>query len=185
MEFIGAMSMPISPSYLGEISSDLSVLNSFHESFPWIPNESMIRPTEEVKEIKRKTFIFIDNEYDSLNDYIAQHIFGAAVEKLHFGSMKYATVTNFKSEEFKMKKVFKPNEFPYKLLMGNHYVYWYGFTPQERSLYRLGSDSISEDISMALLELIPDGNFNFAWYLNPKMTIPEFFHVQVFWISTK
>lgn len=24
-------------------------------------------------------------------------------------------------------------------------------------------------------------NFEFVWYLNPKMTIPDVFHVQVFW----
>ena len=179
------MSLSISPGYLGEISSDLSVLNTLHESFPWIPNDSMIRPTEEIKEIKRKTFIFIENEYDSLKDYVAQHIFGTTVEKLYFGSKKLASVINFNTNEFKINKVFKPNEYPYSLLMGNHYVYWYGFTPDERTSYRPNSDSISEDIRIALLQLIPDDNFNFAWYLNPKMTIPEFFHVQVFWISTK
>jgi len=180
------MTLPsCSVDYLGEISSDLSILNSLHESFPWIPNESMVRPSEELKEKKRKTFIYIDSEYDSLKDYIAQHIFDAAISKLQFGSKKYASITDFNANEFKVKKVFKPNEYPYSLLMGHHYVHWYGFSPEEKDLYCPNNNSISEDIRIALLELIPDGAFNFAWYLNPKMTIPEFFHVQVFWIPTK
>lgn len=37
------------------------------------------------------------------------------------------------------------------------------------------------DIAEALQLRLGHGNFEFVWYLNPKMTIPDVYHVQVFW----
>jgi hypothetical protein len=54
---------------------------------------------------------------------------------------------------------------------------WYGTKEQTRS-----EDEINNDIFIAISNHLQGNNeFNFAWYINPKMTVPEFFHVQVFW----
>ena len=40
---------------------------------------------------------------------------------------------------------------------------------------------INQDIYESLFALLGDKNFEFIWYENPKMTIPEIYHLQVFW----
>lgn len=112
-------------------------------------------------------------------------------EKLKVASMDI-------SEEIK----FVPNEFPYST-SGYHWVLWFGTKYQTVS-----DEKISEIIQGYLNDMvikynlqhrrlnfmeqessgrIRDDNlceefdYDFAWYINPKMTVPEFFHVQVFY----
>lgn len=56
-----------------------------------------------------------------------------------------------------------------------HFVLWYlGDTPND--------DQISRDISDQIAIYSPrSGSAPFGWYVNPKMSVPEIFHVQVFW----
>ena len=58
-------------------------------------------------------------------------------------------------------------------------------------------EGISKDISAELNKLINSRSkslnlfappaapvdFDFVWYENPKMSVPDFYHVQVFWIT--
>ena len=50
---------------------------------------------------------------------------------------------------------------------------WYTYTPPD--------EEITRDIDEAIKEIVNHDNYKFVWYVNPKMTIPEVFHVQVFW----
>jgi hypothetical protein len=74
---------------------------------------------------------------------------------------------------------FERNEFPYQVESGfHHYVLWMGATvsgalPTE--------DDINTHITLALQDLTAGDHFDFAWYENPKMTVPLVYHVQVFW----
>ena len=42
-------------------------------------------------------------------------------------------------------------------------------------------NEINNDIDNSLYELMGHKNFEFVWYENPKMSVPEIYHVQVFW----
>ena len=75
-------------------------------------------------------------------------------------------------------KRFEKNQFPYQLQEGSHYVLWLGPSASETMPTE---GEINEHITQALTQLTGGDNFNFAWYENPKMTIPSVYHVQVFW----
>ena len=78
----------------------------------------------------------------------------------------------------KPTKIFQENRFKYNI-DGNHYVMWYlGYNENE-----IIDDIISFDIFCEIFCIVGNEKFNFAWYKNPKMTIPDIFHVQVFWID--
>ena len=40
---------------------------------------------------------------------------------------------------------------------------------------------ITSDILDSLKNILKHDNFEFVWYENPKMSVPEVYHVQVFW----
>jgi hypothetical protein len=43
-------------------------------------------------------------------------------------------------------------------------------------------EQISTDIAEGIQLLIGERHdFEFVWYENPKMTVPDLYHVQVFW----
>ena len=75
-------------------------------------------------------------------------------------------------------KIFAPNEFPYNS-DGNHSIMWYGGIDQSQ----IKENEVNEDIFQNLEKQLGHVNFEFAWYENPKMTIPQIYHVQVFWID--
>jgi hypothetical protein len=146
-------------SFLKKISSNVNKLNELNKLHEWIPNENTIRPFNDD----------LKNEY--VNNLIA-----------NYGDLKKGTlidifgISNF--DNIQPLKLFKENKFRYNT-NGNHYVMWYlGY---DENL--LSDDIISMDIYVNLLKLVGNNNFNFAWYKNPKMTIPDIFHVQVFWIN--
>ena len=70
---------------------------------------------------------------------------------------------------------FRKNDFPYNLPEGTqHYIMWY--------TYLIDDDyKINQDIYDSIFQLLGTENFEFIWYKNPKMTIPEIYHLQVFW----
>ena len=68
---------------------------------------------------------------------------------------------------------FEPNKFPYDVPEGtHHYVLWF---PQQE---RVDDDLVTSACGRAVFER---GGADFAWYINPKMTFPHIYHVQVFW----
>ena len=73
--------------------------------------------------------------------------------------------------------VFQKQMFPYLIHEGHHWVTWYATKEQEKS-----DEEVTADVNNELKKLTnSDDGFEFGWYINPKMTVPEFFHVQVFW----
>ena len=79
--------------------------------------------------------------------------------------------------------VFAPSTFRYNLSKNsNLYILW----NSTKKFYDDISDIIiNEYITKELKILLSHDNFNFAWYKNPKPTVLDFYHVQVFWINLK
>ena len=144
---------------LKKISSKIEKLNELNKIYSWIPNEKSIRPDN--KEDKNK---YLDNlilKYGDINKGILIDIF---------------EVTDLESA--KPTKIFKENRFKYNI-NGNHYVMWY----LKYDIQTITEDIINFDIYCNIYQILGNTNFNFAWYKNPKMTISDIFHVQVFWIN--
>lgn len=151
-----------------KIDPSESTLNSYSYHYKWIPNFNMIRPVKEDLDKKIELLSTLEM-YQSKVDYIATNI-------LKFKCRINKETGKLESSEnifdHKIKK-FCPNLFPYNISEGYHYVMWYTYND-------LSNNEISQDIYNSIKELTKE-NFNFVWYINPKMTFPEIFHVQVFW----
>lgn len=156
-----------------KIDADQAALDELYKSFDWIPNSQNIRPTPDVLTKKLETLKEIDEKWMSLKDYILFKVF--EMETKEICSRLY--VPDMIAENIPPK--FHPNEFPYSIDKGNHWVLWYASPQQPHS-----DDCINNDIRKAIHQLLEGrSNFDFAWYINPKMSVPDFFHVQVFWIE--
>lgn len=165
------------------ISSDLTALDRLHVRFKWIPNSQRIRPSEERLTLKRAKLAEIEATWLTFTDYIRSTVFGEPhIDVVNQnGEQRKTTTTEMTAQSSSsLHKFFVPNEFPYNLVQGNHWVLWYTVVGKPYS-----DREISADISQHLQELLHGSvHFDFAWYVNPKMTVPEYFHVQVFWIDT-
>ena len=156
----------INPCY-----SNLDMLNSNYE---WIPSSENIRPNEDIinkKAVDNGTYNII---YSTNIDQVLIRYFNIK-KKINRNDNKFESVipiTNLK------KKIFIPNEYPYDVPKGtNHYVMWYTYD-------NISDEIVTSDISSELNNILNHSNFEFVWYENPKMTVPEIFHVQVFWHLT-
>lgn len=121
-------------------------------------------------EFKRATLQSIQTYWISFQDYILHSVFGKP----------YVTIdcrrVVLDRESIEGCMVFRDNEFPYNT-QGHHSVLWYGTEVQP-----YGISEINEDIDREVRAAIgDDADYDYGWYVNPKMTVPEFFHVQVFW----
>ena len=94
--------------------------------------------------------------------------------------------------------VFQPCTFPYQVENGGqHYTLWFSSLLQEVNELEINKlieenikqliafreqniDSTSNESSSGIKNI--ETEFDYAWYINPKMTVPEFFHVQVFFV---
>lgn len=89
---------------------------------------------------------------------------------------------------------FVANRYPYQLpaVRGNHewqraaqhWILWYFHFPDEEQSDP-GDQVINFDIRRALEQVVNSGGFtkvDYVWYRNPGMSVPDMFHVQVFWI---
>jgi len=94
--------------------------------------------------------------------------------------------------------VFKPNRYPYQLPVRElpeschefqrqtqHWILWYHHYPDEEMVNPI-DEVIDSDIRCELTALVTshgfEAAFDFVWYRNPGMSVPDMFHVQVFWI---
>lgn len=155
-----------------KIDSDIENLNKYNSIYPWIPNESQIRPTPLNIIMKERLLNIINEQYNSYNDYILVNIFN---EKFFIKNKKVSAIkSNVSLNKFAVN-LFKYNLHPKTF----HYVMWYTYDRNE-----LNEEKITLDIKNAIYNIISTDNFNFVWYVNPKMSIPDIFHVQVFWIKT-
>jgi hypothetical protein len=159
--------------FVGHISSDIEELNRLHEIYYWIPNEYMIRPTDSILQEKDVFSKFILEQWHSYKDYILDTHFFRGMSL--FDNRLRLTNPITESEWF-----FSRSSFPYDLAEGvNHYVLWNCFYDYYFDFKESVIDTIIKD---TLGVIIGSEDFDFAWYKNPKPSIPELWHVQVFWI---
>ena len=155
-----------------KIEPDEFTLNSYNYHNKWIPNFNMIRPRKEDLDKKIELLSTLEM-YNSKIDYVATNILGFK-SRINKQTGKLESTENIFNHKIKR---FCPNLFKYNISEGYHYVMWYTYD-------NLTDDQISQDIYKSIKELTTE-KFNFVWYINPKMTFPEIFHVQVFWSFKK
>ena len=150
-----------------KVSSDVKTLIALRRrGFDWIPGEDNIRPTPETREKKVKWLESVMSKYVGRRDFVLHDLFRCETRRNEKGLM---LVDEASLKRVGKKKKLYPNMFPYDLPSGTiHYVMWYTWTRPEDS-------EITSDIANALGK-----DADFVWYENPKMSIPEIFHVQVF-----
>lgn len=171
------------PRILGKISSDVAVLDKLQPLYKWLPNSLTVRPSEAGKAAKRARLQLVEQTYSSFPDYILCSIYGRASGLASDGSgrLRALDVSLSPSSSSALGDAemrFLPNEFPYAIdaSVGHHSVLWYACVAKHKD-----DEAISRDIYDLLAAAHGPEAFDFAWYENPKMTVPEFYHVQVFW----
>ncbi len=151
-----------------KISPDLEILESLNKEYNWIPGPNNIRPNEELILKKEKDLENADNFYASVKDYMYDLIFDFPT-KFNSNGKLVAIVPN------KMVKIFRENDYPYILPENTyHYIMWYN-TSQKM----ISDSEITQDIKDNINHIMKC-NYNFVWYENPKMSVSEIYHVQVF-----
>jgi hypothetical protein len=155
-----------------KISSDLKELNKLHKEYAWIPNDSMIRPSDKILEVKQHFNRYIENMWMSPKDYIlATHFkYDTDMEDGHI------YVPEVKPQEWS----FNESMFPYDVQQEtHHYVLWNSSADYYESF---DEATINRLITENLKKITEADNFKFVWYINPKPSILELWHCQVFWI---
>jgi hypothetical protein len=143
------------------ISSALEDLNRLSAIHDWIPNEHTIRPTSADLAAKHAAMDRISNTWPSVIAFIEHSIFCNDTTRQWF---------------------FKPSTFRYNLPnYCNHYVLW---SSQNNYYHSYTDEDINNQINTQLKNLLANNNYDFVWYKNPKPTVIDFWHVQVFWIMT-
>ena len=160
------------------IPSDLESLSKLTVQYGgWIPGPSGIRPTPEMMEKKKKLVHQIQTGWSSVRDYLLHLVFEREIATNYIGQ-KY--VVNLDAPHDLLSFKFIPNDFPYQFTdpAAQHWVLWYFPTYRDP---RLTDELINEHIQQALHEICGHGRAVWAWYENPKMSVPDLYHVQVFW----
>ena len=162
------------PKLWGKITSNAEELDRLQPFYPWIPGSSTIRPTPEDREAKARRLEEIEAAYESFVDYILHSVFEReAVER----EGKLAVIDRSMDVATDDER-FVPNIFPYAV-SSNHFVMWFSTHTKHQS-----DEEITRKISQSLESMHgSDTGLDFVWYENPKMSVPEFYHVQVFWIK--
>jgi hypothetical protein len=143
----------------GQISHEIDDLNILNKHYFWIPNEFMIRPAPDVL-IKKFEFNHLLNEKKiNIKDFIVNDLF-----------------QNTKEEWLFIESLFRYNIDK----RANHYVLWN--TMVDFSC-EFDSEIMSLIIEDEIKKIVGHNNFDFAWYKNPKPNVPEYYHLQVFWID--
>jgi hypothetical protein len=163
----------VSKPYRCQVSCDVSALDVLHRSYPWIPGAADVRPPVDILERKRLQLHAIQANWATFPDYIRVSVFGLPSTQ---DPLSLKLISCEDDSALTGRKVFAPNEFPYNVPM--HFVMWYGPSPH------LEPDRCEDDITADIAAAVDDNpglrGSNFVWYINPKMTVPEYFHVQVF-----
>ncbi len=162
------------------INSDLDSLDDLNRDYPWIPNSISIRPIP--SDIEKKSLLSkqIQCEWIEYRDYILHFIFRKKFLTDNQGK-KYICKENIIDPNSDIW-YFVPSTFRYNIIPeSNHWVLW----NIEKDFYYEHDEILINNIILNKLNLIGIDikKCQFAWYKNPKPTIPEFFHIQVFWIQ--
>lgn len=135
-------------------------MEALHAKHPWVPGSDSIRPSEATLALKREAMSSSGGTF-SVDEWSRQ-FFGAAWSDVLQGS-----------SPCRRKYHFAPNTFPYDVPEGtHHYVLW---LPSATAV----DDDIVNRYCMEAVSAL--GGCDFVWYVNPKMTVPDIWHVQVFW----
>lgn len=162
------------------IDSDSEILDKLNKIYSWIPNSKSIRPSPQIIEKKKHLIQQIELNWKSQKDYIIHTIFG---EKYYMNEeMGYKKFVPSHSKS-NYKWFFQPSMFPYNLECEetNHWILW---NSEKDFYFDFPEEEINEIIKRHLFYHTEIGApFEFVWYKNPKPTIKDFYHIQVFWIS--
>jgi hypothetical protein len=98
---------------------------------------------------------------------------------------------------FRPPPIFAANKYPYQVpehhdaedahdfhRRAQHWLLWYMHFPEE-SPADPGDEQIDQDVRREVLSVVSGEGFDavdYIWYRNPAMSVPDLFHVQVFWI---
>lgn len=146
----------------------LDKLNSIHS---WIPSSKDIRPTPLILQEKDRYLESIQYNYQSYKDYVLIELFLSNSIFNPLGKLE------IEKPEIENKKLFIENKFPYlDKPISNHYIMWY-------SNYIPTDEVITQDIDENTANILHHPDYQFIWYENPKMSIPDIYHVHVFWKS--
>ena len=153
----------------GRVPSNFDELDVLSEVYEFLPNSTTCRPSPEQISLKQNTLTVLEKEWVTVYDYICAVVFGCQTWYTVDGRRQSTrSITGLKR--------FQPSLFPYQIRSGYHYVMWYGSSDKP------SEQSITQDISNSIKEIIgPEAPFSFGWYENPKMSVPEVCHYQVFW----
>ena len=164
-----------------QITSDIDILELLHEKIAWIPGKNNIRPKIQQKKDKIDKINNEQMKYLSGKDYIFHTVFGCQTNVNANGLLFVHNKDNLN------KEIFMENRFPYDLPPKTlHYIMWYSkFDTQN-----IDQEKINNDINNNIKEILKgeknkQNGYDFVWYKNPKMTVNDVFHVQVFWIKDK
>ena len=153
------------------IKSDFETLNEYNQKYSWIPNENQIRPTEMIITFKNIMMEKIKKDYNSTRDYILINMFNCESFRNNGKILSKEPLEIFNHFEVcRFRYQIDPKAF--------HYIMWYTCSKEE-----LNDKKITNDIKNSIYAFIKTEEFSFIWYENPKMTIEDIYHVQVFWIK--
>ena len=64
---------------------------------------------------------------------------------------------------------------------GHHYILW---NSEQSYFYDYDDEQINDHINNHIKQIVGNTTtYEFAWYKNPKPSVPELYHVHVFWIT--
>lgn len=156
-----------------KISPCLFNLNTLNKKYDWIPGENNIRPLEIIIDRKNEYNKNIINFYENEKHFILSEIFCFESSFNKDGKIFVEGNNIYK------KHILQQNMFPYNVKKDTrHYVMWYSYFDNT-----LDEEKINKDIYNQIKLLVKNSNFDFVWYENPKKTVKDIYHLQVFWIN--
>eukprot|EP00727_Mastigamoeba_balamuthi_P006700 m51a1_g2650 hypothetical protein (176) ;mRNA; r:622415-622942 len=163
------------------VSAEPRDLQALHELYAWVPGAESIRPSPDTRASKEQYMHNVRQHYASESDYALQTVFGIAPDTAPDGRLYVAS-----RESLPALRRFDRNMFPYCVPAGTrHWTLWYTRRPDSGADGGGGEEALSRavtrDIAEELALRFGEGACEFVWYENPKMTIPDLYHVQVFW----
>jgi hypothetical protein len=160
-----------------KINSDLETLDKLNLIYPWIPNSLCIRPKLEDIDKKNNLIQEINLKWVNHKDYIYNKIFGHK----YYINNEFKKFIKYNFLKYENIWSFQPSLFKYNIILeSNHWILW---NCEKDFNFDFPEEEINEIISKYLHNLILNDNYQFVWYKNPKPSITDFFHIQVFWIN--
>ena len=115
----------------------------------------------------------INEEYNSNRDYILINIFNYTFIKNKDKKYQVQNDDNIHLYKFEVCR-FRYDIYPDTF----HYIMWYTCDKKY-----LSDREVNKDIRNSIYNIIKSDKFQYVWYENPKMTIEDVYHIQVFWIK--